>query len=149
VPRAALAAAAANRDCCGTSSLYRTAPVGIRASRISSTPSPQLETDLDAAALLDALFADRSLASVAAASSTMRRAPSISTCCSTIDAVIDSAATDACRTRACTCAPSSWPRSPKSRPLCRIPGRGSVAAWLPAVRMQRIERMGAMETHGR
>jgi 2-amino-4-hydroxy-6-hydroxymethyldihydropteridine diphosphokinase len=34
-------------------------------------------------------------------------------------------------------------------PDCRIPGRGSVAAWLPAVRMQRIERMGAMETHGR
>lgn len=26
-------------------------------------------------------------------------------------------------------------------PDCRIPGRGSVAAWLPAVKMQRIERM--------
>ena len=29
-------------------------------------------------------------------------------------------------------------------PDCRMPGRGRVAAWLPAVRMQRIERI---ETH--
>ena len=27
-------------------------------------------------------------------------------------------------------------------PDCRVPGRGTVAAWLPAVRMQRIERLG-------
>jgi 2-amino-4-hydroxy-6-hydroxymethyldihydropteridine diphosphokinase len=28
-------------------------------------------------------------------------------------------------------------------PDCRIPGRGSAAAWLPAVYMQRIEKLAA------
>ena len=30
---------------------------------------------------------------------------------------------------------------------CLIPGRGSVSAWLPAVKMQRIERMEGTATH--
>ena len=130
-----------------TSSLYRTAPVGVHGQPDFINAVAQLETDLDAAALLDALLAIE-------ASSARRRDSHLAP--RTLDHVLllfDDAVIDTPRLalphprmhlRAFVMAPLA-----EIAPDCRIPGRGSVAAWLPAVRMQRIERMGAMETHGR
>jgi 7,8-dihydro-6-hydroxymethylpterin-pyrophosphokinase len=66
------------------SSLYRTAPVGIRGQPDFINAVAAIETVLDPQQLLDACSSSN-VASVAAASSTMRRAPSTSTCCSTIN----------------------------------------------------------------
>ena len=129
------------------SSLYRTSPVGLRAQPDFINAVAQLETDLDAAALLDALLAIE-------ASFGRRRDFHLAPRTLDLDLLLfDDAVIDTPRLalphprmhlRAFVMAPLA-----EIAPDCRIPGRGSVAAWLPAVRMQRIERMGAMETHGR
>ena len=129
------------------SSLYRTAPVGVHGQPDFINAVAQLETDLDAAALLDALLAIE-------ASFGRRRDFHLAPRTLDLDLLLfDDAVIDTPRLalphprmhlRAFVMAPLA-----EIAPDCRIPGRGSVAAWLPAVRMQRIERMGAMETHGR
>ena len=130
-----------------TSSLYRTAPVGVHGQPDFINAVAQLETDLDAAALLDAQLAIE-------ASFGRRRDFHLAPRTLDLDLLLfDDAVIDTPRLalprprmhlRAFVMASLA-----EIAPDCRIPGRGSVAAWLPAVRMQRIERMGAMETHGR
>ena len=129
------------------SSLYRTAPVGVCGQPDFINAVARLETGLDAAALLDALLAIEA---------TFGRRRDFDLAPRTLDLdllLFDDAVIDTPRLslphprmhlRAFVMAPLA-----EIAPDCRIPGRGSVAAWLPAVRMQRIERMGAMETHGR
>ena len=130
-----------------TSSLYRTAPVGVHGQPDFINAVAQHETELDAAALLDAQLAIE-------ASFGRRRDFHLAPRTLDLDLLLfDDAVIDTPRLalphprmhlRAFVMAPLA-----EIAPDCRIPGRGSVAAWLPAVRMQRIERMGAMETHGR
>jgi 2-amino-4-hydroxy-6-hydroxymethyldihydropteridine diphosphokinase len=118
------------------SSLYRTAPVGHRTSRNSSTPPPRWKPRWPPESLLDALL-DLEARFGASAPTATGRAPSTSTCCSTTN-----------RTR--TAAPDPAPpapaparlRPPPARrnragqlPGCRR-GAASFAAWLPAVANQ-------------
>ena len=123
------------------SSLYRTAPVGIHGQPDFINAVALVETGLEAEALLDALLATE-------AAFGRRRdfyhAPR------TLDLdllLFDDAVIDTPRLvlphprmhlRAFVMAPLA-----EIAPDCRIPGRGSVAAWLPAVRTQRIERLEA------
>ena len=129
------------------SSLYRTAPVGVAHQPDFINAVAALETTLSPYDLLGALFA------IEAAFGRRRdyhHAPRTLDLDLLLydDQVIDSARLTLphprMHLRAFVMAPLA-----EIAPDCRIPGRGSVAAWLPAVRMQRIERMGAMETHGR
>ena len=130
-----------------TSSLYRTAPVGVHGQPDFINAVAHPETDLAAAALRDALLATE-------AAFGRRRDFHLAPRTLDLDLLLfDDAVIDTPRLtlphprmhlRAFVMAPLA-----EIAPDCRIPGRGSVAAWLPAVRMQRIERMGAMETHGR
>ena len=121
------------------SSLYRTAPVGIHGQPDFINAVALLETDLDADLLLDQLFA------IEAAFGRRRdfhHAPR------TLDLdllLFDDAIIDTPRLRVPH--PRMHLRAFVMQPLaeiapdCRIPGRGSVAAWLPAVKTQRIERL--------
>lgn len=123
------------------SSLYRTAPVGIHGQPDFINAVALLETDLAAEALLDQLFA------IEAAFGRRRdfhHAPR------TLDLdllLFDDAIIDTPRLRVPH--PRMHLRAFVMQPLaeiapdCRIPGRGRVAAWLPAVQMQRIERLGS------
>lgn len=130
-----------------TSSLYRTAPVGVHGQPDFINAVAQLETDLRAEALLDALLAVE-------ASFGRRRDFHLAPRTLDLDLLLfDDAVVDTPRLtlphprmhlRAFVMAPLA-----EIAPDCRIPGRGSVAAWLPAVRTQCIERVGAMETDGR
>ena len=127
------------------SSLYRTAPVGIKEQPDFINAVARLETDLDAEALLDQLFA------IEAAFGRQREfhhAPR------TLDLdllLFDDTIIDTPRLRVPH--PRMHLRAFVVAPLaeiasdCLIPGRGSVSAWLPAVKMQRIERMEGTATH--
>ncbi len=125
-----------------TSSLYRTAPVGVHGQPDFINAVAQLETGLDAEALLDALLAIE-------ASFGRRRDFHLAPRTLDLDLLLfDDAVIDTPRLalphprmhlRAFVIAPLA-----EIAPDCRMPGRGRVAAWLPAVRMQRIERI---ETH--
>lgn len=130
-----------------TSSLYRTAPVGVHGQPDFINAVAQLKTDLEAEALLDALLALET-------SFGRRRDFHLAPRTLDLDLLLfDDAVIDTPRLslphprmhlRAFVMAPLA-----EIAPDCLIPGRGSVAAWLPAVRMQRIERMDTMEVHWR
>lgn len=123
------------------SSLYRTAPVGVSGQPDYINAVAQLETGLDAQALLDALLAIEGHFG-------RRRDFSLAPRTLDLDLLLfDDKVIDTPRLalphprmhlRAFVMAPLA-----EIAPDCRIPGRGSVAAWLPAVRMQRIERVEA------
>ena len=125
------------------SSLYRTAPVGVCGQPDYINAVAQLETELDAETLLDALLAIE-------ARFGRRRDFTLAPRTLDLDLLLfDQAIIDTPRLtlphprmhlRAFVMAPLA-----EIGPECRIPGRGSVAAWLPAVRMQRIERLEAAE----
>ncbi|SBT09798.1 2-amino-4-hydroxy-6-hydroxymethyldihyropteridine pyrophosphokinase [Candidatus Accumulibacter aalborgensis] len=121
------------------SSMYRTAPVGIRGQPDFINAVAALTTALAAEKLLDALFAvERRFGR----RREFRHAPR------TLDLdllLYDQLVVDSPRLslphprmhlRAFVVAPLL-----EIAPQCRIPGRGSAAAWLPAVSMQRIERL--------
>ena len=123
------------------SSLYRTAPVGIRGQPDFVNAVAALETRLDPEPLLDALFAvERRFGR----HREFRHAPR------TLDLdllLYDQRVVDSERLslphprmhlRAFVIAPLL-----EIAPLCRIPGRGAAAAWLPAVSRQAIERLEA------
>ena len=121
------------------SSLYRTAPVGIEGQPDFINAVALLETRLDAEVLLDQLFA---IEAIFGRRREFHHAPRTLDLDLLLfdDAIID---TQKLRVphprmhlRAFVMAPLA-----EIAPDCRIPGRGSVAAWLPAVKMQRIERM--------
>ena len=140
-------ACAALDDLAGTrllrcSSFYRTAPVGragIRSQPDFINAVTALTTELDPHALLEALFA---LERRFGRRREFRHAPR------TIDLdllLYDQLAFDApslslphprMHLRAFVLAPLI-----EIAPECRIPGRGAAAAWLPAVSMQRIEKL--------
>jgi 2-amino-4-hydroxy-6-hydroxymethyldihydropteridine diphosphokinase len=121
------------------SSLYRTAPVGIRGQPDFINAVAALETVLEPQQLLDALFVvERRFGR----RREFHHAPR------TLD--LDLLLYDECEIdspqlslphprlhlRAFVIAPLL-----EIEPLCRIPGRGSAAAWLPAVSQQRIEKL--------
>ena len=123
------------------SSLYRTAPVGIRGQPDFVNAVAALETRLDPEPLLDALFAvERRFGR----HREFRHAPR------TLDLdllLYDQRVLDSERLslphprmhlRAFVIAPLL-----EIAPLCRIPGRGVAAAWLPAVSGQAIEKLGS------
>ena len=129
------------------SSLYRTAPVGVAGQPDFINAVALVETTLAPRDLLAALFA---IEAEFGRRRDYRNAPRTLDLDLLLydDLVLDGAELQLphprMHLRAFVMAPLA-----EIAPDCRIPGRGSVAAWLPAVRMQRIERMGAMETHGR
>lgn len=121
------------------SSLYRTAPVGIRGQPDFINAVAAVATDLEPQALLDALFAvERRFGR----RRDFHQAPR------TLDLdlllydqlVVDSEQLSVphprMHLRAFVIAPLL-----EIAPLCRIPGRGSAAAWLPALSQQRIEKL--------
>ncbi len=121
------------------SSLYRTAPVGLIGQPDFINAVVELRTELDPEALLDALFAvEAEFGRVRAA----RNGPRTLDLDLLLhgDAVIDRPHLQLphprLHLRAFVVAPLA-----EIAPDCRIPGRGTVAAWLPAVAMQRIERL--------
>ncbi|MFT3847845.1 MAG: 2-amino-4-hydroxy-6-hydroxymethyldihydropteridine diphosphokinase [Propionivibrio sp.] len=123
------------------SSLYRTAPVGVHGQPDFINAVALLETGLEAEALLDALLAVE-------ASFGRRRDFHLAPRTLDLDLLLfDEVMIDTPRLslphprmhlRAFVMAPLA-----EIAPACRIPGRGSVAAWLPAVSMQHIERVEA------
>ena len=122
-----------------TSSLYRTAPVGVHGQPDFINAVAQLETDLDAAALLDALLAIE-------ASFGRRRDFHLAPRTLDLDLLLfDDAVIDTPRLtlphprmhlRAFVLAPLL-----EIAPASIIPGRGTAAAWRPAVSMQPIEKL--------
>ena len=121
------------------SSLYRTAPLGIHGQPDFINAVALLETDLAAEALLDQLFA------IEAAFGRRRdfhHAPRTLDLDLLLfdDAIIDSPKLRVPHPRMHLRAFVMQPLA-EIAPDCRIPGRGSVAAWLPAVKTQRIERL--------
>lgn len=129
-----------------SSSLYRTAPVGVCGQPDFINAVAQLETDLTAETLLEALQAIETAFG-------RRRDFHLAPRTLDLDLLLfDDAIIDTQRLalphprmhlRAFVMVPLA-----EIAPNCRIPGRGSVAAWQPAVRMQRIERIEKMDTHG-
>lgn len=121
------------------SSLYRTAPVGIHGQPDFINAVALLETDLDAEMLLAQLFA------IEAAFGRRRdfhHAPRTLDLDLLLfdDAIIETPSLRVPHPRMHLRAFVMQPLA-EIAPDCRIPGRGSVAAWLPAVQMQRIERL--------
>ncbi|MFC5300340.1 2-amino-4-hydroxy-6-hydroxymethyldihydropteridine diphosphokinase [Azospira restricta] len=121
------------------SSLYRTAPIGLAGQPDFINAVAELRTGLAAEALLDALLAtEADFGRVRAAKNGPR----------TLDLdllLYDQLTLDRPRLhlphprlhlRAFVVVPLA-----EIAPDCRIPGRGTVAAWLPAVATQRIERL--------
>jgi hypothetical protein len=110
------------------------------ASLTSSTPLP-LSKLSSSRSNCSTRCSSSSVALVVGANSTTHRAPSTSTCCSTTNAKSTarncSLPHPRMHLRAFVIAPLL-----EIAPLCRIPGRGSAAAWLPAVSQQRIEKLG-------
>jgi len=120
------------------SSLYRTAPVGIHGQPDFINAVALLETDLDAEMLLAQLFA------IEAAFGRRRdfhHAPRTLDLDLLLfdDAIIETPSLRVPHPRMHLRAFVMQPLA-EIAPDCRIPGRGSVTAWLPAVQMQRIER---------
>ena len=123
------------------SSLYRTAPVGIRGQPDLINAVAALATRLPPSQLLDALFA---------VERRFGRRREFYQAPRTLDLdlllydqlVVDSLPLSVphprMHLRAFVLAPLL-----EIAPLCRIPGRGSAVAWLPAVGMQRIEKLAA------
>lgn len=123
------------------SSLYRTAPVGIRAQPDFINAVAALATRLPPPQLLDALFA---------VERRFGRRREFYQAPRTLDLdlllydelVVDSLPLSVphprMHLRAFVLAPLL-----EIAPHCRIPGRGSAVAWLPAVSMQRIEKLAA------
>ena len=123
------------------SSLYRTAPVGIRGQPDFINAVAALATRLPPPQLLDALFA---------VERRFGRRREFYQAPRTLDLdlllydqlVVDSLPLSVphprMHLRAFVLAPLL-----EIAPLCRIPGRGSAVAWLPAVGMQRIEKLAA------
>ena len=139
--RAALAALATlpQAQLLRASSLYRTAPVGIAHQPDFINAVAALETTLAPLALLDALFA---VEGQIGRRRDFHHAPR------TLD--LDLLLYDAqmmASTRLCLPHPRMHLRAFVIAPLleiapdCRIPGRGTAAAWLPAVSTQVIERL--------
>jgi len=139
--RAALEALAAlpQSRLVASSSLYRTAPVGLAGQPDFINAVAALDTALDADALLDELFAiERRFGRIRAEKNGPR----------TLDLdllLYDDLVRDTLHLhlphprlhlRAFVVAPLA-----EIAADCRIPGRGTVAAWLPAVANQRIERL--------
>ncbi|MDR2113217.1 MAG: 2-amino-4-hydroxy-6-hydroxymethyldihydropteridine diphosphokinase [Candidatus Accumulibacter sp.] len=123
------------------SSLYRSAPVGIRGQPDFINAVAALETELAPRALLAALFA------IEARFGRRRdfpRAPRTLDLdlllydAETIDTPELQVPHPRMHLRAFVLAPLL-----EIAPDCRIPGRGRAAAWLPAARTQRIERLAA------
>lgn len=121
------------------SSLYRTAPIGLAGQPDFINAVAEIATDLAPEALLDALLAtEAGFGRVRAEKNGPR----------TLDLdllLYDELTLDRPRLhlphprlhlRAFVVAPLA-----EIAPDCRIPGRGTVAAWLPAVATQRIERL--------
>ncbi|WP_300452121.1 2-amino-4-hydroxy-6-hydroxymethyldihydropteridine diphosphokinase [Accumulibacter sp.] len=135
---AALAGLPESRLLC-LSSLYRTAPVGIHGQPDFINAVAALATDLDPAALLDALF---SIERRFGRRREFHHAPR------TLDLdlllhderVVDSPHLRLPHPRMHLRAFVLTPLL-EIAPLCRIPGRGSAAAWLPAVSLQRVEKL--------
>ena len=122
-----------------TSSLYRTAPVGVHGQPDFINAVAQLETDLDAETLLDALLAIET-------SFGRRRDFHLAPRTLDLDLLLfDDAIIDT--PRLALPHPRMHLRAFVIEPLleiapnCRIPGRGEAAAWLPAVSTQRIEKL--------
>ncbi len=121
------------------SSLYRTAPVGIHGQPDFINAVAALETELAPHALLAALFG---VEAQFGRRRDFRHAPRTLD----LDLLLHDAATidtpelqlphPRMHLRAFVLAPLL-----EIAPECRIPGRGSAAAWLPAVSMQRIEKL--------
>ncbi|WP_353739310.1 2-amino-4-hydroxy-6-hydroxymethyldihydropteridine diphosphokinase [Accumulibacter sp.] len=121
------------------SSLYRTAPVGIRGQPDFINAVAAIRTDLDPQQLLDALF-------VVERRFGRRREFHHAPRTLDLDLLLyDQRVVDSPRLsvphprmhlRAFVLAPLL-----EIAPLCRIPGRGTAAAWLPAVSRQTIERL--------
>ena len=124
-----------------TSSLYRTAPVGVHGQPDFINAVAQLETGLDAEALLDALLTIE-------ASFGRRRDFHLAPRTLDLDLLLygnETLDTPALQLphprmhlRAFVLAPLL-----EIAPDCAIPGRGNAAAWLPAVSMQPIEKLTA------
>lgn len=121
------------------SSLYRTAPIGLAGQPDFINAVAALDTALAPTALLDALLAvETDFGRVRAGKNGPRTLD--------LDLLLhgETRVDTPCLTlphprlhlRAFVIAPLA-----EIAPDCRIPGRGSVAAWLPAVAMQRIERL--------
>lgn len=121
------------------SSLYRTAPVGLVGQPDFINAVVELRTALDPEALLDALFAVEAEFGRVRAERNGPRTLDLDLLLHG-DAVIDRPRLQLphprLHLRAFVVAPLA-----EIAPDCRIPGRGTVAAWLPAVAMQRIERL--------
>lgn len=121
------------------SSLYRTTPIGIHGQPDFINAVAKLETTLQPHALLDALFAIE-------AQFGRRRDYHHAPRTLDLDLLLYDAETIASprlllphprmHLRAFVLAPLV-----EIAPECRIPGRGRAAAWLPAVSMQRIEKL--------
>ena len=127
------------RDRLSLSSLYRTAPVGIRGQADFINAVAALETRLEPQQLLDALFAiERHFGR----SREYHHAPRTLDLDLLLydDLIVDSQSLSVphprMHLRAFVIAPLL-----ELAPQVLIPGRGQAAAWLPAVSMQRIERL--------
>ena len=121
------------------SSLYRTAPVGIRGQPDFINAVAALETTLAPTELLDALFAiERQFGRQRTFRNSARTLD--------LDLLLYDDLT-LCGQRLCLPHPRMHLRAFVIAPLleiapdCRIPGRGYAAAWLPALSRQRIERL--------
>ena len=123
------------------SSLYRTAPIGVHGQPDFINAVVALETSLAPEALLDALLA------IEANFGRRRDYPNAPRTLDldlllygdrTIDTPALKLPHPRMHLRAFVIAPLL-----EIAPDCRIPGRGAAAAWLPAVRMQKIERIDA------
>ncbi len=144
--RRALAALAGLPDCrlLRVSSLYRTAPLGIRNQPDFINAVAALDTSLAPQALLDALLA------VEAGFGRRRDTPNAARTLDLDLLLYEDRRIDTptlklphprLHLRAFVLAPLL-----EIAPACPIPGRGSAAAWLPAVRTQKIERINQNET---
>jgi 2-amino-4-hydroxy-6-hydroxymethyldihydropteridine diphosphokinase len=138
----ALAALPGARLLCA-SSLYRSAPVGIRGQPDFINAVAAAETALDAHALLAALFA------IEARFGRRRDFPRAPRTLDLDLLLYDTATIDTpelevphprMHLRAFVLAPLL-----EIAPDCRIPGRGRADAWLSAVRTQRVEKLAARE----
>jgi len=121
------------------SSLYRTAPVGVAGQPDYINAVAALDTELEATTLLTALFA---IEQQFGRRRDFHHAPRTLDLDLLLyaDATIDKPGLQVPHPRLHLRAFVVVPLA-EIAPDCRIPGRGHVAAWLPATRMQRIEKL--------